>query len=153
MMTRRQENPAKVFLRRYIALSGQVDALTAAIERANERAVNTGVTLKEIKVLSSPAENDPMARDVCAAVDACGMLYQRRAEAENSLREILTAIGSLTDERQKEILTLRYVTGDSFDRIAEKIHYERTQMFVIHGRALVEINKWMQRNGYAEKPA
>lgn len=142
-MLKRQENPAKVFLRRYIALSGRVDALQRAIDQAMQRATNTGITLKEIKVLSSPAEHDPMARDICNAVDACEILYQRKADAENALREILAAIDSLKDERQKELLTRRYITGQDFQRICEEMHYEKTQIFVMHGRALVEINKWM----------
>jgi DNA-directed RNA polymerase specialized sigma24 family protein len=144
-MLKRQENPAKVFLRRYIALSGRVDALQRAIDQAMQRATNTGITLKEIKVLSSPAEHDPMARDICNAVDACEILYQRKAEAENALREILAAIDSLKDERQKELLTRRYITGQGFQLICEEMHYEKTQIFVMHGRALVEINKWMER--------
>lgn len=150
-MIKRKENPAKAFLRRYIALSGRVDALTLAISQAMERAFNIGVSLKEVKVLSSPAEHDPMAKDVCNAVDACEILYQYKAEAEAALREILTAIDSLTDERQKELLTLRYINGMGFRDISEKIHYEETQMFVIHGRALLEINSWMERNGIAAK--
>lgn len=139
----RKENPAKAFLRRYIAISGRVDALTVAISQALERACNTGVSMKEVKVLSSPAEHDPMARDVCDAVDACAALYHYREMAEASLREILSAIDSLQDERQKEILTMRYVAGMGFRDIKEKIHYEETQMYVIHGRALMEINKWL----------
>ena len=141
----KQENPAKVFLRRYKALSGRVDALQRAIDEALARATNTGITLKEIKVLSSPAEHDPMARDVCSAVDACEILYQYKAEAETALREILAAIDSLKDERQKEVLTRRYVTGQAFPDICEAMNYERTQVFVIHGRALIEVNKWLER--------
>ena len=75
----KQDNPAKVFLRRYKAICGRVDALQRAIDKAMARAVNTGVTLKEIKVLSSPAEHDPMARDVCSAVEACQILYEKKA--------------------------------------------------------------------------
>ena len=134
----KQENPAKVFLRRYKSLCGRVDALQA-------RATNTGITLKEVKVLSSPAEHDPMARDVCSAVDACEILYRYKAQAESSLREILTAIDSLEDERQKELLTRRYITGEGFPEICDAMHYERTQVFVIHGRALIQINKWISR--------
>ena len=144
-MIKRKENPAKAFLRRYIGLCGRVDALTRAINDAMERAFNTGVTLKEIKVLSSPAEHDPMAKDVCSAVDAAEMLYAKKAEAEAALREILAAIDSLKDEKQKEILTRRYVNGDNFDKIMEAMHYEKSQAFVIHGRALIEINKWLER--------
>ena len=141
----RQENPAKVFLRRYKALSGRVDALQRAIDDALARATNTGITLKEIKVLSSPAEHDPMARDVCSAVDACDVLYQYKAEAEKALREILTAIDSLKDERQKEVLTRRYINGDEFNKICVDMHYSDTRVFVIHGRALIEVNQWLIR--------
>ena len=141
----RQENPAKVFLRRYKALCGRVDALQRAINDALARATNTGVTLKEIKVLSSPAEHDPMARDICNAVDACEILYQYKAEAETALREILTAIDSLKDERQKEVLTRRYINGDAFNKICVDMSYSDTQVFVQHGRALLEVNRWLIR--------
>ena len=141
----KQENPAKVFLRRYKSLCGRVDALQRAIDEALARATNTGITLKEIKVLSSPAEHDPMARDICSAVDACEILYQYKAEAETALRDILAAIDSLKDERQKELLTRRYIAGEGFPEICDAMHYERTQVFVIHGRALIEINKWVSR--------
>ena len=142
---KRQENPAKAFLRRYRAICGRVDALQRAIDEAMQRAMNTSITLKEIKVLSSPAEHDPMARDVCNAVDACEILYSEKERAQESLRGILSAIDSLKDERQKELLTRRYVTGEGFPEICDAMHYERTQVFVIHGRALVEVNKWLAR--------
>ena len=152
---RRQENPAKAFLRRYRNICGRVDALQRAIDEAMQRAMNTSITLKEIKVLSSPAEHDPMAKDVCSAVDACEILYDEKIKGyqfsdqgefiQEALRDILSAIDSLKDERQKELLTMRYVTGDGFKEIREKMHYEETQIFVIHGRALVEVNKWLAR--------
>ena len=143
----KQENPAKVFLRRYRAICGLIDALQKAIDEAMERALNTGVTLKEVKVLSSPAEHDPMARDICNAVDACEVLYIEKSKAGEALREILNAIDSVTDERQKEILIRRYVTGEGFQEICEGMNYERTQVFVIHGRALIEVNKWLEKQG------
>ena len=140
----KHENPAKTFLRRYLGLTARVDALKRAIDQAMERAFSIGVTLKEVKVLSSPAEHDPMARDICNAMDACALLYEEKAKADAALREILTSIDSLADERQKEILTRRYVTGEGFPEICEAMHYEKTQIFVIHGRALLQINKWLE---------
>lgn len=144
-MIKRKENPAKLFLLQYISLSGRVDALTRAINDAMERAWNTGVSIKEIKVLSSPAEHDPMARDICDAVDATETLREYKSKADAALRDILTAIDSVQDERQKLLLTLRYINGLNFKDIKESMHYEETQIFVIHGRALVEINKWLER--------
>ena len=140
-----KENPAKTFLRRYTALCGRIDALQIAIDAALQRATNTQITLKEVRVLSSPAEHDPMAKDVAIAVDASEVLYQKKAEAETALREILAAVDSVKDERQKELLTRRYISGQNFDEIMAGMHYEKTQVFVIHGRALVEINKWLER--------
>ena len=145
-----QENPAKVFLRRYRSLCGRADALQKAIDEAMARAFGTALTLKQVKVLSSPAEHDPMARDVCNAVDATEILREEKAKAEEALREILAAIDSLKDERQKEVLTLRYVAGVSFPEIMEKIGYEKTQAYVVHGRALIEINKWLANRAKRE---
>ena len=142
-MIKRKDNPAKAFLRRYIALSGRVDALSLAISQAMERAFNTGVSLKEVKVLSSPAEHDPMARDVCNAVDASEILYEYKAKAEAALREILAAIDSVPDEQQKEVLTRKYINGETFTEVAENMNYSEPGVYVIHGRALLVINKWL----------
>lgn len=144
-MSKRDANPAKVFLRRYLSLSGRVDALTMAINQAMERAWNTGVSLKEVKVLSSPAEHDPMARDVCNAVDACAVLYQVRDEAAAALQEIAAAIDSLDDERQKEILTRRYINGQDFSGIVDGMPYEAAQVYRLHGNALIAINEWLKK--------
>ena len=142
---KRTENPAKVFLRRYISIAARIDALKEAIDAAMAMAFGTAVTLKQVKVLSSPAEHDPMAADVCTAVDASEILRETLAKAENDLREILCAIDAVGDERQKAILTYRYVDGKAFPEIAEKMHFSEPAIFVAHGRALVAVNKWMER--------
>lgn len=147
---KKKENPAKTFLRRYRSLSGRVDALNIAINQAMERAENITVQLKEVSVLSSPAEPDPMARDVCSAVDACAILYQFKSEAEKALREILTAIDSVQDERQKTVLTMRYINGEPFLKIAERLYLSEPAIYIAHGRALLSINRWMALHGYTE---
>ena len=143
----RKENPAKTFLRRYRSLSGRVDALNTAINQAMERAENISVQLKKVSVLSSPAENDPMARDVCEAVDACAILYKAKEEAEKALKEILAAIESVQDERQKEILTRRYINGEPFLKISEKMYLSEASIHISHGRALLAVNRWMIEHG------
>ena len=142
----KKENPAKTFLRRYLGLSRRVDALTRAIDIAMERATSISVKLKEIRVMSSPAEHDPMAADVCTAVDACKMLFDEKAQAEKALQEILIAIRAVPDERQRAVLTMRYVEGREFSQIAEEMHFSEPAIYVAHGRALVIINKWLKEN-------
>lgn len=139
------ENPAKVFLRRYISMTRRVEALDRAINQAMERAFSVSITLKEVRVISTPAEHDPMASSICTAVDACEILYAEKAKAEAALQEIVCAINSLADERQKTVLTMRYISGYSFPEIAEKMHFSEPAIFVCHGRALLEINRWLER--------
>ena len=139
----KRENPAKTFLRQYIGLLARVDALTRAIDQAMERAFQINVTLKEIKVISSPAEHDPMAADVCTAVDATETLRTEKAKADAVLVEILRAIDSVQDEREKAVLTYRYIDGIAFSEIAAKMNYSEPAIFVSHGRALVKINRWL----------
>ena len=141
----RQENPAKTFLRQYTAIKTRVAALEKAINQAMESAFNTSIHLKEIKVLSSPATHDPMAEDVTRAVDELETLYQYKDEATRALRDILTAIDSLPDERQKTLLTMRYINGASYPEIMREMHFAEAQTYVIHGRALIGINKWLER--------
>jgi len=142
---RKQENPAKAFLRQYRAVSGRVESLRRVIAQEMERAQNTGLSVKEIKVLSSPAEHDPMAANICRAIDATVLLQAEIDKAAEVLRDILISINSLSDERQKEILTRRYIEGQDFKTIMEEMHYEKTQVYVLHGRALVCVNQWLKR--------
>lgn len=147
------DNPAKVFLRQYLAVSGRVSALQRAIDREMQRAQNTGCFLKEIVVQTSP-RGDTMAENIVKAVDATAILQAEIDEANKKLRAILAAINSLKDERQKEVLTRRYITGQSFIKIEQEMHYSETRVFVIHGRALLGINEWLRRanNEYQNMP-
>ena len=138
------DNPAKAFLRQYLAISGRVSALQSAISREMQRAQNTGCFLKEIVVQTS-TRGDTMAENIVKAVDATRLLQEQVDEANKKLRQILDAINSLKDERQKELLTRRYVTGQSFLKIEQEMHYSETRVFVIHGRALLGINEWLRR--------
>lgn len=140
----KRENPAKVFLRQYTGAVARVNALQRAIDQAMERAFNISVTLKEVRVMSSPAEHDPMAANVCTAADASEILYQEKAKADALLRDILAAIDSVTDERQKAVLTMRYVNGDPFLNISEALFLSEPAVYIAHGRALSAVNKWLE---------
>ena len=133
----------------YRALKRRIDALNRAISDAMEGAMVTGVSYKE-KVRSSPKEHDPMAANVCRAVDDSELLSEYRARASTVLRDILESIESLPDERQKEILTRHYINGESFPDIAYSMSYSESMIYIHHGRALLGINKWLQRRAADE---
>ena len=136
------DNPAKRFLRGYRALLVRRDSLLREIERRRESATGTTVRLKEINVQSGGAY-DRMAEDVARIVDDEESLGDALQEIARKLKEILMAIESVPDEMQKTVLTLRYIEGLDWLPIAERIGYEISNTYIIHGRALVEVNKWL----------
>ena len=140
------DNPAKRFLRGYRALLIRRESLMREIERRRENATGTTVRLKPITVTGGTGAYDRMAEDVARIVDAEGALSESLQEIGRRLKEILAAIESVPDEMGKTVLTLRYIEGLDWVSISEKIGYEIAQTYVLHGRALVAVNRWLDED-------
>lgn len=141
---KRPDNPAKAFLRRYRALTARQVSLQMAIDAAYERAYSRTARLKAVNVQGGGVY-DRMAEDVAQITDATEQLKAAKAKVDAALSEILRAIDAVPDEMQRTVLTLRYVEGLDWISVQERIHYEPSQMFVIHGRALWAVKRWLQR--------
>jgi len=70
-------------------------------------------------------------------VDAEDRLRQVIAHTGEALAARLALIERLPDERQKTLVTLRYIDGLNWEKIGYAMHYERTQVFAIHSQALL----------------
>lgn len=139
------DNPAKRFLRGYRALLIRRESLMREIDRRRENATGTTVRLKPITVTGGNGAYDRMAEDVARIVDAEEAVSDTLQEIGHRLKEILAAIESVPDEMEKTVLTLRYIEGLDWVSISEKIGYEISNTYILHGRALVEVNKWLER--------
>lgn len=139
-------NPAKAYLMRYRALQAKCNALERSIRMAMESATNTTVALKEVCVQSSGG-GEMMANAVISAIDATKVLEQEKAEAAEVMREIMEAIHSVQDETQQTVLIEKYINGRTLQQIQNDIHYEKRNTIIIHGRALWEVRKWMEKRG------
>lgn len=140
------DNPAKSFLRRYRSAEKRIKALERAIREAEERATDISVHIKEVSVMSSGSQQ-PMADSVIKALDASAQLWEEKLNADRVLAEVLEAINSVPDEMQKTILLMRYVTGMSWIEIQETIGYEISNTYILHGRALQAVNRWLRGRG------
>ena len=127
--------PVKRYLMEYLALCQRRDALTAELERLRAATLSATARLDPARVQTS--------RNPSSGEDA----LIRVVDGEARLQEIITHIGdalaarlclleALPDERQKTILTLRYIRGIAWEKIGYAMHYERTQVFEIHNQAL-----------------
>ena len=147
VLIQKPENPAKTYLRRYRALVARQESLQRAINAAYDRAYSCTARLKPVTVTGGNGAFDRMAEDVARIADETEQLYAEKQKVNAALTEILRAIDAVPDEMQKTVLTLRYVEGMDWISVAEQIHYERTETLVFHGRALWNVNKWLEENG------
>ena len=144
MQTMRPENPAKTYLKRYRALVVQRDSLQRSIDAAYERAYSCTQRLKPIRVTGGGSVYDRMAEDVTRISDETEQLKAAKERAENALSQIMAAIQAVPDEMQRTVLLLRYVEGLDWISIAERINYEERMTFIIHGRGLWAVRKWLE---------
>lgn len=136
-------NPAKTFMMQYRALSIQLDSIRREVQRKRDSLTSITVQLKP-DVVKGSGVSDRMAEAIAQIVDAEAQFAEIIGQITKAQREIMEAIKSVKDETQKAVLMLRYVEGLDWISIQERIGYERTQTLVIHGRALVAVNKWME---------
>ena len=144
-MDHRPENPAKTYLRRYRALVVQRDSLQRSIDAAYDRAYSCTQRIKPVHVQGGGGVYDRMAEDVARITDATEQLRDAKAKVDAALGEILTAINAVPDEMQKTVLMLRYVEGLDWISIAERIGYEISNTYILHGRALWSVKKWLEK--------
>ena len=67
-------------------------------------------------------------------IERRGELLQRRAE----IREVILAV---PDDRQSEVLDLRYIQGLGWEQIAARMHFYPSHIYRLHGYALLEVQK------------
>ena len=144
VLIQKPENPAKIYLKRYRGLIARQESIQRAIDAAYDRAYSCTSRIKPVTVSGGNGAFDRMAEDVAKIADETEQLKAVRDKVSTALAEILTAIDAVTDETQKAVLTLRYVEGLDWISIAERIHYEERQTFILHGRALWAVNQWLK---------
>ena len=107
--------------------------------------------LKETResVISSASHGDgaPRAKkttdlsDYQAAVERIEQRINRERMAKISrLEAVRDAIESLTDVKEKDILTYRYIRGCPWEEIARLMGYDISWVFKVHKRAVEEIS-------------
>ena len=123
------------------------ESLLREIERRRESATSITAKIKS-DIVKGGGSHDRMADDVARIVDTEEELTEEIAEIGKRLADILEAIRSVHNEMQKTVLTLRYIEGLDWLAISERIGYEISNTYIIHGRALVGINDWLRRTNH-----
>ena len=124
---------AKEYLRQYRTLDLRVNVKLTQIEELRSLAVRLSPTARFDKVGNV---TDKVGRTVSRIVDLERELQNDIDELVQTGEKIRRAINSLTDERLKVILELRYIKGKKWEDIADMLNTELRWIYRLHGRAL-----------------
>ncbi len=144
MIEYRPENPAKTYLKRYRAALYRQQSLIRSLAALQDRQTNCTVKLNAIQVSSGGFVRDRMAEEIVRAMELEEQIQEQEHIAAAVLKEVLDAINAVPDEMQKTVLTLRYVEGLDWFKISEAINYEISNTYILHGRVLWTVKKWLE---------
>ena len=136
-------NPAKRYLLEYLPLRRRRDALLDELDRTQEASLRATSRLTATR-LSGTSGHGGFENSAIRYVDCEAVLQKHIDRIGRCLEERLDMIERLPDERQKLVLTYRYINGCEWEEICQVMHYQERQVFEHHGRALFEITQLLK---------
>ena len=136
-------NPAKRYLLEYLPLRKRRDALLDELDRTQEASMRATSRLTATR-LSGTSGHGGFENNAIRYVDCEAVLQKHIDRIGRCLEERLDMIDRLPDERQKLVLTYRYVNGWRWEEIMNVMNYAEKQIFRYHGAALAEIQRFMK---------
>jgi DNA-directed RNA polymerase specialized sigma subunit len=99
----------------------------------------------DVKVMHSKNEKSQMEKNLVQIVDLSVEINDEINELIRLKSEIAETIREVDDVNCELLLVKRYISGKSWEEIAEEMQYSISGIFRIHGEALKKINKILKR--------
>ena len=113
-----------------------------AVKRIEEQIKEFEVceTSPKINSMDVKIHGSSVTKDLSAYIVKKNELVEKMLQARyrrlSTYSEIFQAIEEVPDERERQVLTLRYIKGLKWEEIAVEMHVEWAQVHRIHARAL-----------------
>lgn len=124
----------KAYLMRYRAADNEINDLLREKERIMARL--TKMTSSVSDMPHGPHQPDKLTDGVAAIIELDAEIDRKVDELCEMRQKIIKQIDSIGDDKQRRVLKLRYISGMKWERIAIEMHYDRMQIWRIHGDAL-----------------
>ena len=142
---------AIIYLRQYNALKLRRDDLRDELRQIRENATRATSRLTAERV-SGTSARDSMANAAVKAVGVEKRLETTIRNLEEALNMRVWLIEQMEDEREKTLLTERYISGRNWEEIQGRMFVSKATMHRIHGFALQNFWKKYQRMNENETP-
>lgn len=131
---------AKSFLRRYERAKKRVEEIKKRLADLEAQSTNVTQAMEADRVQTSP-QPDRIGRVVAMKVDLAADLVEAETDELDLMNQIYVVLNQLEDPDHQRLLRLRYIECLKWEDVADQMHYESRNIFYIHGRALVEVEK------------
>lgn len=132
---RKPKHPAIVYLRQYAAMKLRRDDLKEELLSIRENATRA-TSRYTAERMSGTGKKDGMANAAVRAVEVEQKVERCIRNIEEALAIRVWIIEQMQDEREKTLLTERYISGRSWEDIQNRLFLGRTAVFKLHGYAL-----------------
>lgn len=130
---------AKEYLREYRRVTRRVNQIDEEIQRL--RAERDSITVKADGMPSGSGISDRVARLAVKIADKETEYIARREELLQMRTEVVETILAVADDKQSQLLYLRYIKGMKWEEIADEMGYYLRHIHRIHGHALPAVQK------------
>ena len=126
----------KDYLRRYKAADSEINDLLRQREAIMARLTRVTTSYSG---MPGGGGGDIMTDGVAKLIEVEQEINDRIDALIALRREIEGCIRTVDSSAQRRVLRLRYIEGMTWERVALEMHYERTQVWRLHGRALAAL--------------
>lgn len=131
---------AKEWMEQYRLIALRVDTLSMEIYSLRAKATSLSSVISSDKVSGGNTETSRMASIITKLVDKQDELQREIERLILEGEKIEYAIEAVQDDRQRELLRLRYLCGQTWASIASKMGVDVRWIYILHGRALSHIS-------------
>ncbi|RXM70718.1 DUF1492 domain-containing protein [Clostridium tetani] len=132
---------AKEYLSQAVWLDKRIDSKLEQLESLKSLAMKVNTDITQERVSGGPNTKSPMENVMVKVID---LEYEINRDIDNLVdlkKEIIETINKLSDLNYQLLLEMRYINGRCWDEVAISMGYDRRWILRLHGRALKEIEK------------
>lgn len=128
-----------IYLKQYIILDRKIDRMIADLDRQRSRLGKITPTLSDMPGGGGSIYQSSDLDIINKIVDLETEINRKIDRVIDLKREIEQLIESIDDEREKLLMSYRYLDGMTFEWIAGEMHYHWRYVHKLHVRALSKI--------------
>lgn len=130
---------AKEFLRSLRKMTLEIDALREEVVLLRQEA--EGVKAMTLSDMPKGGQPKDAAEIIAEVADLQRTRYTLTLERMKKREQAMVVITRMEDGDQRAVLVMRYILGQSWDDIADEMHYSMRGIFKLHGQALQEFEQ------------